>query len=350
MVDPNKIKDFLARTAAALQKSMDSGDAEGASRYEQMIDRAVPLAERAVSQAQYQEPVIPWRKQDVTIPPIGGKTEQAAPTPVFDNPFKSKQPQSPLLTMPGGQATPQTSKGPTQLPKANTVPAQPVENAGIAAGMGFGVPGGEAVPGKIVGLLDLPSMPFKNDKKAAPLDLPSSQPSAIEGEVETQEPYVKQNAGLPEPELMDIVGQAEANPYDDVEAEAIKRIKAEAVDKPNPLMYIFTLLMMGAPRTFAMIMADQNRYSQNIRDIYNSVRRDKTDWERNKTAHSFRSREVQANEDRALAALARADNDKLRAQQGEQGKDLRTIMQAPLDPKDPLSARARELMMTRLPK
>ena len=397
MVDPNKIKDFLTRTAAAMKKSMESGDVESVSRYEAMIDRAIPLAERSVSQvppqgaAQVQGPVIPWGKSDTTIPPIGGQTEQAASPTVFDNPFKAKQPKSPLLTMPGGQATPQVSKGPAPVGQAMQFPAsgssnddrpldhqweslsagEPMVNlpsaqdtwkyskAGAKAGvlgppmqalawnaeMAKAIPDSALnLPGNILGLGDLVG------KKA---DMPSSEPTSLplqEGAVETQEPYVKQNAGLPEPELMDIVGQAEANPYDDVEAEAIKRIKAEAVDKPNPLMYLFTLLMMGAPRTFAMIMADQNRYSQSIRDIYNSVRRDKTDWERNKTAHSFRSREVQANEDRALAALARADNDKLRAQQGEQGKDLRTIMQAPLDPKDPLSARARELMMTRLPK
>ncbi len=375
MVDPNKLKDFLQRTASALQKSMDAGDAEGTQRYSAMLDRAVPLADKVASQpqpgmpgpagpigaqaapqeqSQEQVPVIPWGAKPQPAPQAQPEAGPALPPPPWAvNPFKPQDKTSPMLTMPGGQDTPLGSKGsqgtgPEQVAGVKTETSKPTWRG---VGFGGGMMEQEKLPVSKIGEA-LDAFGIGGKKKASPLDLPGSEKSKIpqEGAVETQEPYVKQNAGLPEPELMDVVQQVEANPYNDVEAEAIKRIKSELQDKPHPLMYLFTLLMMGAPRTFAMIMADQNRYSQGVRDIYNSVRQDKANWDRNKLSQGFREREVSSNEDRALAALARAENDKLRAAQGEQGKDLRTIMQAPIDPKDPLSQRAKELMMLRLPK
>ena len=374
MVDPNKLKDFLQRTAAALQKSMDSGDAEGTNRFSSMLDRAVPLAEKVTAPpAMPQQAASATPSQDAVIP-WGTKMPAPQEAPQFDPTAKQTAPSlgqalntpkpAPLLSMPGGQEVPLGSKGTppkqgessfnkvgkfiTELPivKQNVQLGGAMKDAATSpVGQELARRGALGVPGMAaVGAWDMMG------KKEKDLNLPSSEVSALP-------PEGKEDYGLPtdnsvqplEPEMQDVVQQVEANPYDDVEAEAIKRIKNELQGKTHPLTYLFTLLMMGAPRTFAMIMSDQNRYSQGVRDIYNSVRADKANWARNKTSQGFREREVGANEDRALASMARAENDKLRAQQGEQGKDLRTIMQAPIDPNDALAQRARELMMLRLP-
>ena len=381
MPDPNKIKDFLSRTAASLQKAMDSGDAEGVNRFERMLDRAMPMAEKLASQPppapmpgatgpagpqgappEAQEPVIPWGSQ-------GAKPQAAAPVmpptqegPQVANPFKPTAPQNPMLTMPGGQATPLGAKG--VAPKSGTGVIDSLLN--LPSLPDLAVTGGKKLydvatsgPGQELarrGFLGMPGMVATGfgdalgggaKKPSGPVavpEMPGAEPSSLEG---------PETPGLPtdnkmqpgEPELAEMMD----NPADDVEAEALRRIKNELAERPSMWKYLMMFLMVGAPRTVATMMQDEDRYAAGKSNVYSQIRAENERRKNRDQSNSFREREVASGEKRAKAysegSAARAEA----AEGGDISKTARAILSNSMS-SDEDKAWARRMSGISLPK
>ncbi len=382
MVDPMKLQSFLSRTMSALKKAEEAGDMENMDRYSGYLDRSKPLVEKAVAQPQQAQNI----SQDPTMKQDAGNQQLGAPPPAPMAQPQAQPQAAPPVAMPQGSmgtpgpAAPPASAGwdtlmnklpqsgfssPLPTPFELQMPSERTNhNAGIDILTGVKPKATAPNPREALNMSKMPTTALQGEKPLGMADIQPEADSLAGGALFdlTNIPEINQIMGLPtgvkqptkyapKEKAPAIPGEAEPTKLgkpalgedqmfssmmnaarksvtDKEEADELARIEAEVGAKPEGLSLenLMVMLLMGAPKAFSKMMAEESDWKNAMRSAKAGSRKNKQIAARQVKEDDWREREVTSKE---LGAASTASLNKARIQampEVERQKALRAMI------------------------